>query len=477
MAHTNAEALVCPACNSIEIEDEDALGMRICTGCGKVVEEGVQKNLPTPSGDSGATFPGLQAANQFGGPAFKLSHGSDASLRFSNVTGNNDAVARKLITVSQQLKMSKDVVEQVLLAMEHLAQAQGGRHHRPLNLLLGGCIYKVCRRNQQSLSMAEIADCLDVSEHDLGRTYKFVAHAAIEDDEPMPEMDAEALVARGMAAIPQLDVLARSERMQVMKNAQLLIRFALSYAILAGRKPMPVVAAAVHLALFISSIQPSFSQVCNGMHCAVDTAERRLMEMTTALVTLARQELPWVGDDLQCKPVALKQHMPFLFQYLSASLPATIHKNVPNCEERESSQTSGYQCMPPAFLKAVQEKDERRATVHQAELRMTSTQQAWRQVTTQVPDSNVPRTHDTVRDDLSDAGVDTCNIPQHHVKRQRDQLLAETMLIHGVPKARIEESRKPIRYLQAEMDEETSCTEVLDPDAEIRDEEIEQYIR
>ena len=48
---------------------------------------------------------------------------------------------------------------------------------------------------------------------------------------------------------------------QVVKDAQLLVRFAAAHSVVTGRKPMPVVAAALHLALAATVHPLSLAQV------------------------------------------------------------------------------------------------------------------------------------------------------------------------------------------------------------------------
>lgn len=77
-----------------------------------------------------------------------------------------------------------------------------------------------------------------------------------------------------------------------------LLHLARRRALLTGRRPLPAVAAVLHVAL--SAVAgaprppPPLPVLCATLFCAPKTAASRLRELQHALLTVARQQLPWV---------------------------------------------------------------------------------------------------------------------------------------------------------------------------------------
>jgi len=78
-----------------------------------------------------------------------------------------------------------------------------------------------------------------------------------------------------------------------------LLRLARRRALLTGRRPLPAVAAVLHVALSAVAAAPPrppppLPALCATLFCAPKTAAARLRELQHALLTVARQQLPWV---------------------------------------------------------------------------------------------------------------------------------------------------------------------------------------
>ncbi|XP_038691402.1 plant-specific TFIIB-related protein PTF2 isoform X2 [Tripterygium wilfordii] len=164
-------------------------------------------------------------------------------------------------------------------------------------VLIGACAYVTMRKDNSSMSMAEIASVIGCDVHELGR---MIARVVDFLNLKMPAFDIVNSFKRAFRNLSSFNDIARDKLDMMLKQGIFLIQCAVKWFLTTGRRPLPLVAAVLVFLAEVNGIEGvKIESVAREVHAAVNTCRKRYKELLEALVKVA-QALPW-GKDVTTK--------------------------------------------------------------------------------------------------------------------------------------------------------------------------------
>ncbi|KAJ9136043.1 hypothetical protein P3X46_033157 [Hevea brasiliensis] len=285
----------CNRCGHRSLIRDDVTGLLVCESCGAVQEfDNYEARTGGVSGPEGVFIRvGTSGA------------GSVLNYRDKKIFEANkliDEITFKLDLVGQKVSEIKSMIDKI-------TEGEFGQGDW-FPVLIGACAYVVVRRDNKSLSIAEIGNVIGCDVHELGRMImRVVDHLNIK----LPEFDIVSSfekVVRNLSNAGRIES-NKVERMQ--EQGVFLIQCAIKWFLSTGRRPSPIVAAVLVLVAELNGVEGlKIEEVAREVHAAVSTCRLRYRELLEVLVKVA-EALPW-GKDVTMKNIV--KNVPFVIRYM-----------------------------------------------------------------------------------------------------------------------------------------------------------------
>ena len=231
-----------------------------------------------------------------------------------------DVMVRKVKEIAGRLGL-KTVVE--LEAKRIMIECCNGRHGqgRWADAVSAASVYIACRFHYVALTLAEVADTVEINSFILGRVFNLMVRSM--SLAPIPALCPELFLERNASRVlPGMRENAPTQYKQIVGHGKLLLAVARASLMTAGRHPLPIVVAALYLACSAHNQPKDLLHLSEMMNVALSSATFRLRELNKCIKPLT-ECLPWSPS-----PSTVKSNSTFLppselfyvLQYLEATM-------------------------------------------------------------------------------------------------------------------------------------------------------------
>ena len=276
----------CSKCRSQALIRDDDTGQQVCSACGLLQEfDSFEAHFGGTSGAPEGTFVRLGTAGS----------GTVLSYRTKKLLD-----ARSLIDdVALRLGLSAAKSAQIRATASEITGGEFGAG-RWFTVFVAACAYVVMRAESKPLLVSEASSVAGCDDHELGRMVeRVVRFLGLRASSSYPELDVVALFERALRDSPSLSG-RDPERMR--KQGVFLVEFMVKRWLTTGRRPAPVVAAALALVGEANGIESAgIEAAASELRANLHTCKKRYRELCDALVKIA-QKLPW-GSNVTVKNI------------------------------------------------------------------------------------------------------------------------------------------------------------------------------
>lgn len=279
--------LLCPGCGSSNVVEDDLYSQpqMVCVDCGSVVSEGSLVSLPMEG----------------------------TAVSYSKTTAETRKPCKNLIlslqrvsAICQILRLNRDIEDQ---SRTYYKQAYQHPHFIHVSLhkkhvLAGCCVLVCCREHNWPMSMGTIGYLVDATPAEVGGIYQEMTRILNIVPPIISATDQlEAHCHEYKIAPAHVSEELAEKHIDLFKRAEALVELAAKSWILTGRRPTPIMMAAVYLAwqsLKPSKLRLNFSlaKFCLLAKVQQDKlALKRIAELKEVLCKLGK-ELPWLREEV-----------------------------------------------------------------------------------------------------------------------------------------------------------------------------------
>jgi transcription initiation factor TFIIIB Brf1 subunit/transcription initiation factor TFIIB len=444
----------CPGCESscAPVNDHER-GVMSCEACGHVIREDElvahpERRESQMSGGT-ATMIGSRVSVHSAGPADELSYNE-----------RQQRVAKSVAyALASRIGDGYDpYVDQALSYMQafyngHWRGGQSGR------LLVAACMYIALRQNRCAVSLQDVALASDNDLYTIGRLYKEVKAAL---HIKLEHVDLCNSVARGCAVFQELSDVQRAT---MAKYATRILELC-KLSVAEGRKPAPIVGAAISLAMRIDDAvapddyEEALDKIADKLRASTHTMTQRRREMARVLFAAARAQLPYgasirANHDIHRHIAPLFDHIDFM-QPPNRSSKEQQRRDDAVVDDGDGRRKDEALPLPPAFQRSVSMRSRTIAIVERARALIDGATQRF---------EREPTCEEIDFDDVAD-------------EQERDQVRNMVCLVLlGVPVKTLESGAYKDAHIQAlsftaAVSDSTQLT-----DADMADDELSNFIR
>ncbi|KFD52925.1 hypothetical protein M514_06235 [Trichuris suis] len=320
-------------CGCTVIDEDHALGTRVCHECGIVLEENTLVSELTfqETSGGGSVMVGRMIYED------RLNRQTLPMLRLGNTEDSQELTLanakKKMMIIANQLNLSQNCVNTALrfykLAL-HLRLTFG----RPLEQVTASLLYLTCRLDGAPYMLLDFCDVVEVNLYSLGRTFIFFCRSLYIN---VPSTDPSIYVLRFARSLK----FGEKENMVVTLALRIVKRLQRDW-IAIGRRPAGICGAALLLAGRFHNFDLSVEDIANVVHVCLAVLKSRLKEFAkTPSSKLTLREFVLIDLEEECDPpcfkrvVKEKEHDSAVIENLGNQLVGVADEVTKALEEKE----------------------------------------------------------------------------------------------------------------------------------------------
>jgi len=291
------EGEVCPKCGSKEIIVDFDSGELVCSKCGLVIGKSIfmegrdWRSFSTEEfrERARAGAPVTPARTEYGLDT-KIAYTKRISWRALTSLRRSQRYARtrreknimpaliKLRAAAERLDLPTHTVEDAA-KLYRMAASKGLVKGRSVNAMVAAVTYAACRRTEVPRFLEEIASFFNLSEKEVGRTFRFIFRKLkVKIPPPKPEIYVSRIVSK--LRLPQ----------SVTIKAIKALRIAREIGITLGREPAGAAAGAVYLATQMEGISRTQKELAKAVLVTEVTVRNRYREFLEKVMPILKEE-------------------------------------------------------------------------------------------------------------------------------------------------------------------------------------------
>ncbi len=288
---------VCPKCGSTKIIVDQERGELVCTECGLVISKSLFLEGKDWRAFSTEEFMDRARAGAPVSPT-RTAYGLDTKIAYSKgLSGKAIRALRrtkkhvrsrkekrvmpalfKIRAIAERLDLPSHTVEDAA-KLYRLASSAGLVKGRSMNAMVAAVIYASCRRTEVPRFLQEIASFFDLTEKEVGRSFRFLFRKLdVRIPPPRPEIYVTRIVSK--LKLPQT-IVTKSIR---------ILRLAREVGATLGREPAGAAAGAVYLATQLEGIQRTQRELAQAVSVTEVTVRNRYREFVEKVKPLLEKE-------------------------------------------------------------------------------------------------------------------------------------------------------------------------------------------
>lgn len=262
-------SLVCPVCNSRDIDFSEASGHSACMACGTVVEENtiVSSIEFQESGDRSSVV------GQFVSATCSKQYASEGGGRYGNTRESRDATlaqARRVISqVASSLHLPPLYVDRAYRLYQIALERNFVFGRRQMHVV-ATCLYTICRQEKSPHLLIDFSDALQVNVFVLGSAFLKFSRLL---NMPLPTVDPSLYIHRFAARLEMGDKMN-----SVITTALRIVTRLKKDWISTGRRPDGVCAAAMLIATRAHGFHKAQGEIAKLFRVSADTLKNRLLD-------------------------------------------------------------------------------------------------------------------------------------------------------------------------------------------------------
>jgi transcription initiation factor TFIIIB Brf1 subunit/transcription initiation factor TFIIB len=261
--------LVCPVCNSRDIDFSEASGHSACMACGTVVEENtiVSSIEFQESGDRSSVV------GQFVSATCSKQYASEGGGRYGNTRESRDATlaqARRVISqVASSLHLPPLYVDRAYRLYQIALERNFVFGRRQMHVV-ATCLYTICRQEKSPHLLIDFSDALQVNVFVLGSAFLKFSRLL---NMPLPTVDPSLYIHRFAARLEMGDKMN-----SVITTALRIVTRLKKDWISTGRRPDGVCAAAMLIATRAHGFHKAQGEIAKLFRVSADTLKNRILD-------------------------------------------------------------------------------------------------------------------------------------------------------------------------------------------------------
>lgn len=298
----------CKSCKERALVTDFVTGNTVCSSCGVV--QGLDNFEHSFGGLKGPTGTFVRTGTAGDGTQF--------NYRETKIY----KAIQELGHITSLLDMSDLRKEKVREMVDRITEGEFGQGNW-FPICIGACSYVVMRKDEKSLSLAEVASKVGCDVHELGRMVNRVVDFL---ELKLPEFDLVGAFERGFRTCFDEGRIGKDMAGRMMKQGVFLVQCLVKWWLTTGRRPLPVVVAVLVFVAQVNNVEVSIVDVANKLDVVGSTCRLRYKELLERLVEVA-QALPW-GKDITVKNIV--KNAPFVIQYMELKSMSKNNRKMKN---------------------------------------------------------------------------------------------------------------------------------------------------